>query len=322
MTGSVSAAARRLGLWAVHDDELVPADDIRLGPSTQGLNYGTAVFEGIRAYRSADGELLVFRMREHYERLARSAATLRMSLPAPIERLGELTVELLRRNAHDSDVYIRPLLTKIALEPGTRFGVRLRGVSSTLFITTVAMGAYVPETGLRVGVSSWRRTPDVCLPSRAKIAGGYANVALAVDEAQAAGLDDTILLDVHGRVAEASTANVFMVIDGTLVTPPPSADILPGITRATVLEAARAELGMDVIERHIARSELAAASEVFLTGTGVEIAPVVQVDDRPIGSGVGPITARIRALYQRIVRGAHEGYRHWLTSVGRAEPVH
>lgn len=315
---SLANPARRLGVWALRDGDLVLADDIRLAPTTQALNYGTAVFEGIRAYQTVAGDdHFVFRLRDHYERLERSAAVLRMSLPLPVADLCDLTLELLRRNAHDGDVYIRPLVAKMALEPGTPFGVRLRGVSSSLFVTTVAMGSYVPPQGLRVAVSSWRRTPDSCLPSRAKIVGGYANAAVAVDEAHAAGLDDAILLDVQGRVAEAGTANVFLVLDGVLVTPPASADILPGFTRDTVLQIARNDLGLAAVERELARSELYAATEIFLAGTGVEIAPVVEVDDHRVSTAAGPVTAEIRDRYQRIVRGESEGYRTWLSTTSR-----
>ncbi|WP_059011861.1 branched-chain amino acid transaminase [Streptomyces specialis] len=314
-TGAPTTAAP----WVYLDGDVIPASDARLTPSTQALNYGTGVFEGIRGYWHGDhGRLYVVRLREHFERFAASCAFLRLDLPggAGPGDLADITVELLRRNAHRGHTYIRPLAFKRAFEPGVPFGVKLRGVTTSVSIHTVPMGSAPTGPGIRCGVSSWRRIPDTSLPARAKITGGYANNALAVDEVQAAGFDDAILLNHAGTVAEASTSNVFLVRRGELITPPPSADILEGITRGCVAEIAREELGADVTQRHVARSELYTADEVFLTGTGVEIRPVREVDGRAVGRGEpGPVTTRLAEVYARAVRGEDERFREWLTPV-------
>jgi branched-chain amino acid aminotransferase len=254
-------------------------------------------------------------MRDHYERLAASARLLRLDLRRTPEELCDITVDLLRRNDHRGDTYIRPLAYKVSLEPGTPFGVRLRGVSSTLTISTMPMGAYVAREGIRCGVSTWRRLPSVCLPARAKVTGGYANNALAKEEVEAAGFDDALMLDTQGHVAEATTANVFVFANGVLSTPPASADILPGVTRATILEVASKELGLPTSERPILPTELRSAQEVFLTGTGVEVAPVIEVDGHQVGTGAAGQTAtKLRALYEAIVRGRMPQFAHWLTA--------
>jgi branched-chain amino acid aminotransferase len=308
---------RRPAPWTFHNGEIIRTEDLRLTASTQALNYGTGVFEGIRAYwNPEEARGYGFRLREHYKRLTDSARLLRIDLGHTVDELCGITIDLLRRNAHRGDTYIRPLAYKLALEPGTRFGVGLRGVSSALTISTLPMGSYIAREGIRCGVSGWRRIPAQCLPARAKITGGYANNALALDDVQTAGFDDAIMLDVCGSVTEATTANVFVVSDGELVTPPRSADLLPGITRAAVIEIAARELGIAVIERAVSRAELYSAEEVFLTGTGLEIAPVIDIDGRAVATGsVGPTTSAIRDLYQAIVRGIHPRYDSWLTSI-------
>jgi branched-chain amino acid aminotransferase len=197
--------------------------------------------------------------------------------------------------------------------------VNLKG-ESELSIFTVPMGNYVELTGLRVCVSSWRRTPDNAIPARAKCTGSYVNTALAVDEAHRAGYDDAIFLTQDGQVSEASAANIFLVRKGELITPPVTADILEGITRDAVMELAGKELGMPVIEREVGRTELYAADEVFLSGTGFQIAPVVEVDDRPIGTGtIGPVAERLQELYFKAARGGWNEYAAWTVAVEVAE---
>ena len=241
--------------WAYHGGELVRMGDIRLSPATHALNYGTGVFEGIRAYWSEErGTLQVLKMREHYERFEKSCRLLRIDLPMSVDELCDTTLEILRRNAPRVDTYIRPLAFK-AVES---VGVNLTG-ESELSIFTVPMGNYVELTGLKVCVSSWRRTPDNAIPARAKCTGSYVNTALAVDEAHRAGYDDAIFLTQDGQVSEASAANIFLVRKGELITPPVTADILEGITRDAVMELAGNELGMPVVEREIGRTELYAA---------------------------------------------------------------
>ncbi|QKW07738.1 branched-chain amino acid transaminase [Streptomyces sp. NA04227] len=309
--------------WVFHRGEFVRASRAGLGPGTQALHYGTGVFEGIRAYAAHDGgDSLLFKAREHYTRLHASCRLLRLNLPHTVDELIDITRELIRRNDLTGDTYIRPLVYKLALEPGTPFGVRLSGVSTAVTVLALPMGDYSRAEGIRCGISSWRRVPDSALPARAKITGAYANNALAVDEATAAGYDEAILLDQRGAVAEASTANVFVVHAGKVATPGPDADILPGLTRAAVIRILADEAALTVAERTVQRSELLTADEVFLTGTGCQIVPVVEIDGRPVGDGTpGPLTTLVREVYQRAVRGADPRYRHWNTPVGLTDPT-
>lgn len=304
-----------------HNGAVIPAGQAQVPVTNQALNYGTGVFEGIRAYVDhSGGALNVFRLPDHLERLNRSARLMRLDLDLATAQLTDLVIALLVANGAVRDTYVRPLVYKGALLPGTGFGVRLDGVSTEFAVTTVPMGSYTNPAGLRCTVSSWRRIPGSALPAAAKVTGGYANNALAMDQAQAAGLDDALMLNTGGTVAEATTANVFVVVDGRLVTPPPGADILPGITRASVLELAERELGLPVVEREVQLAELYGADECFLAGTGVQIAPVVEIDHRRVGTGaVGPITAEIRQLYTDAARGALPRYRKWLTPVTAAD---
>jgi branched-chain amino acid aminotransferase len=296
--------------WCYHGGEFVKMGDIRLSPATNALNYGTGVFEGIRAYWSEGrGTLQVLKLREHYERFEKSCRMLRIDLPHTVEELCEITLEILRRNAPREDTYIRPLAYKAAESVGVKLALE-EGLS----IFTVPMGNYVELTGLRCCVSSWRRTPDTAIPARGKLTGSYINTALAVDEAQRAGYDDAIFLTQDGHVSEASAANIF------LVPPPVTADILEGITRDAVMELAERELGMSVMLRDVDRTELYAADEVFLTGTGYQIAPVVEIDGREVGTGeMGPVAARLQELYFKAARGDNPAYDHWTVAVEVAE---
>jgi branched-chain amino acid aminotransferase len=302
--------------WCYHGGELQKLGDVRLSPATHALNYGTGVFEGIRAYWSEErGTLQVLKLREHYERFEKSCRLLRLDLTHTVDELCDITLEILRRNAPREDTYIRPLAYKAA----ESVGVNLKG-RSELSIFTVPMGNYVELTGLKVCVSSWRRTPDNAIPARAKCTGSYVNTALAVDQAQRAGYDDAIFLTQDGQVSEASAANIFLVRKGQLVTPPVTADILEGITRDAVMELAEKELGMPVLEREVGRTELYAADEVFLSGTGFQIAPVVAVDDRAIGTGsIGPVAERLQELYFKAARGGWDAYADWTVAVEVAE---
>jgi branched-chain amino acid aminotransferase len=257
----------------------------------------------------------VLKLKEHYERFEKSCRMLRIDLPHTVEELCEITLEILRRNAPREDTYIRPLAYKAAASVGVKLAVE-----EELSIFTVPMGNYVELTGLRCCVSSWRRTPDTAIPARGKLTGSYINTALAVDEAQRGGYDDAIFLTQDGHVSEASAANIFLMRKGGLVTPPVTADILEGITRDAVIELAQKELGMEVMLRDVDRTELYAADEVFLTGTGYQIAPVVEVDGRPVGAGeMGPVAGRMQELYFEAARGDNPDYRHWTVAVEVAE---
>ncbi len=302
--------------WCYHGGEFVKMGDIRLSPATNALNYGTGVFEGIRAYwNERRGTLQVLKLKEHYERFEKSCRMLRIDLPHTVEELCEITLEILRRNAPREDTYIRPLAYKAAESVGVKLAV-----DEELSIFTVPMGNYVELTGLRCCVSSWRRTPDTAIPARGKLTGSYINTALAVDEAQRAGYDDAIFLTQDGHVSEASAANIFLVRKGELVTPPVTADILEGITRDAVMELSERELGMPVMLRDVDRTELYAADEVFLTGTGYQIAPVVEIDGREVGTGeMGPVAGRLQELYFEAARGDNPDYADWTVAVEVAQ---
>ncbi|MGA5900211.1 branched-chain amino acid transaminase [Streptomyces venetus] len=323
MTSAVAAepgaTTPAIAALAYHDGQFVPLEQAQVPVSTQALQYGTGVFEGIRAYVQADGGLAVFRGHDHYLRLLRSARTLRIDVGLDAEHLCEVTAELLRRTGATTDMYVRPLAYKRALLPGTPPGVQLTGVSDALSINAFRMGSYSDRGGIRVAISSWRRPQSAVLPVRAKVTGGYVNNALAVDEARAAGYDDAILLNSRGQVAEASTSNVFAVVRGRLVTPPVTADLLEGITRDTVVTLAADLLDVDTAFHDLGRDDLCDAEEVFLTGTGAEIVPVTEIGGRPVGDGVpGPLTTALTTAYSEVVRGKDQRYQHWLQPVGSA----
>ncbi|UTH75624.1 branched-chain amino acid transaminase [Chromobacterium sp. IIBBL 290-4] len=303
--------------WSYLNGEFVEAQSASLPITTQAFNYGTAVFEGIRGYQSsADGKVNIFRLDDHLARLSQSASLLLIHDLPKLEAFRELVLTLLKRNEASGDCYIRPIAYKRNLLPGSGFGVKLSGVSNGLTVNSLSMGAYVKQDGISCTISSWRRVADNSIPARAKITGSYVNSALAMEAAQIGGHDDAIMLNNLGYVAEATTSNVFIVKNQTLITPPITAHILEGITRDTVIAIASHVLGLKVVERDILPSELLTADECFLTGTGVEISPVFRIDHHPLRS-MEPqsISLTIRDLYKKIVRGELDAFSHWLTCV-------
>jgi branched-chain amino acid aminotransferase len=287
--------------------------EAKVGLLTHALNYGTGVFEGIRAYWNEDLEqLFTMRMAEHYDRMRVNARVLQMEVPLSTPELCDITAELLRRNGYREDTYVRPLIFKSA----EVIGVKLHEVPESFAIVTAPMGAYVGTGGIRCLVSSWRRIDDTMAPARAKCTGVYVNSALAKSEALQAGFDEAIMLTMDGHVCEGSAENLFIARQGTLYTPPPSDNILEGITRQAVMHIAREELGLDVVERSIDRSELYVSDEVFLCGTGAQVAPVIEIDRRRIGDGEpGPVTLRIQDIYNSVVTGRNDKYAEWLFPV-------
>jgi branched-chain amino acid aminotransferase len=288
--------------------------DSRLGLMTHALHYGTACFEGIRAYWNEGREqLYLFRALEHFQRLHESASILTMKVDYSPEELVEITIQLLRRNQFRSDTYVRPLVYKSAEE----IGVRLHSLADGFFIYAQPYGEYLDRSkGLRCMVSSWRRIDDNAAPARAKISGTYVNSALAKSEAAQNGLDEAIVLGQDGHVCEGSAENLFLIRKGTLITPAVSDNILEGITRATLMQLWSEDLGLPVIERPIDRTELYVADEVILCGTGAQISGVVEIDHRPIGGGKpGPYAKQLDEMYGRLVRGEIEKYREWCAPV-------
>src|SRR5438128_11757382 len=300
--------------WVFSEGAFARYNDVKLGLMTHALHYGTAVFEGIRAYwNQQKNQLFLLQAAAHYDRMKRSANVMRMTLPHSTEELVNFPLDLLRRNEFKSDVYVRPLLYASSEE----IGVRLHNLNHSFFIYAIPFGNYVEvESGIRCMVSSWRRTPDQSLPARAKITGSYAQSALAKSEAVESGFDEAIVLTVDGHVSEGSAENLFMLKDGVFVTPPVTDDILEGVTRTLLMTVIKEELGKPVVERSIDRTELYTCDELLLCGTGAQISPVVEVDRRPIGNGkVGEFTQELQNIYFSAVRGDTPKYKDWTIPV-------
>jgi len=298
------------GLVAYFGGRQVPLADARVSVLTHAFLYGTAVFEGIRGYRSPDGKgVLLFRLREHYERLERSCRIIGISMKHDVESLCRITTDLVKANRFRQDIYVRP----IAYKSAERIGVHLSD-ESDLVVVTVPFGKYLEdERPLALGVSSWRRAEDNAIPGRAKVNGGYVNLALAASEVRGSGYDEAVLLNEDGHVSEAAGMNLFLVREGRLITPTVSANLLEGITRDTIRTLARDE-GIPFEERQVDRTELYIADELFLVGTAAQVAPVGSVDRRPVNGGKsGPLTTRLRELYGRVVRGQVDRYAGWIT---------
>jgi branched-chain amino acid aminotransferase len=230
-----------------------------------------------------------------------------------VQDLNDITLQLLRKERYREDCYIRPL----AYKADPVIGVRLHDLQDELTIFTAPFGRYLEqEEGAHVCISSWRRVDDNAVPARAKITGAYVNSALAKSDAVLSGYDEALVLTQGGHISEGSAENFFMVRNGHLVTPPVSSDILEGITRDTVIELAKKELGIDTVERSIDRSEIYGCEEAFLTGTGVQIASIIQIEHRPVGTGeLGPVTRQLREVYFNAVKGRDPKYRQWCTPV-------
>ena len=297
-------------------------DYVRLGEAkvsimTHAFLYGTAVFEGIRAYWNADEkQLYALRIKEHIVRLRNSSRIMLMAELPSVEEFTEIVKQVLRRNHFHEDTYVRPSVYKST----QAIGVKLHGLSHDFYVLAVPMGDYIDtERGISTGTVSWRRTSDISIPSRSKITGSYVNPAFSKTEAMLNGFDEAIVLTADGHVSEGSAENLFMVRDGVLITPPVSDDILEGITRAGIMEIAT-HLGIPFKERHIDRTELYIADEVFLCGTGAQVSPVSSVDHRPVGDGrVGPISRQIGKTYFDAVRGRLDDFRHWVTPIYTGE---
>ncbi len=300
--------------YAFFEGKFVPIEEANINIKTNSFHYGTAIFEGLRAYWNEEHkQLYILFAREHYERLLKNAKALFMELPYTAEELVDITRELLRKNEIRQDVYIRPIayFKDLALTP------KLIGYTPEIAMYTYNFGRYLDTSeGIKVKVSSWRRNDDNSIPARWKVAGAYVNSALAKTEALMAGYDEAILLNSQGYLAEGSGENIFLIRDGKAVTPSYNEHILEGITRRVVINLLKNDLVVKVEERPVARSELYIADEIFLTGTAAEVTPVVEVDNRKVGSGkIGNITAQLQELYFNAVRGNIDRYRSWLTPV-------
>ncbi len=302
------------GKLAYFEGNYVPVEDAKISIMTHGFNYGTGLFEGIRGYYSEkENSILIFRLKEHIDRLVRNCKILYMEVSETPEEMENICIELVKKSGFREGVYIRPIVYKSELSLGPIF----KGLESKLCCYVIKLADYCDTvSGLDVCVSSWRRLSDNAIPSRVKSTGSYANPALAASEAQQGGYSEAIFLNEQGMVVEGSAMNIFLVHQGELITPPRSANILVGITRNTVIELAKNELNLEVVERPVARTELYIADEIFFCGTGAQIAPVRSVDGRVIGTGKpGQITKSLQEIYFDIVQGKNKNYKHWCTVV-------
>ncbi|MDA0595633.1 MAG: branched-chain amino acid transaminase [Chloroflexi bacterium] len=302
-------------IWAFLGGKQVPEEDATVGVKTHALHYGTAVFEGIRGnWNERLGEIAIFRLEEHYERLLRGCKILRINLPYSVADLCKITTDLLEKNGFAEDVYIRPLAFK-----GEQLvaNLNLNTVADEFMLVIQPFGNYIDNSRpLKCQTSSWRRPMDSSMPTGVKISGLYTTSILAKTEALAAGFDEAILLNQDGSVSEGSGENLFMIRDGIISTPAETDNCLLGITRDSVIQLAKNELGLEVVQRHIHRSELYLADEVFLTGTAAHLTSVGELDNRNIGTGeTGPITKKLQDLYFATVVGDNPNYANWYTMV-------
>ncbi|MCX6143134.1 MAG: branched-chain amino acid transaminase [Ignavibacteriales bacterium] len=296
--------------YAYFGDKIIPYSEAKVGVLTHGLNYGTGVFGGIRGYwNEEEKELFVFRPIDHFQRFLESTRLLRMELPQTREEAVKILIELIHKEDLHEDIYVRPL----AFYTDEIIGVRLHNVTPIMTISVLPFGRYLDkEEGAHVMFSSWRRIDDNMIPARGKICGAYVNSALAKTDANLAGFDEAIMLNQDGHIAEGSAENVFILRKGKTLTPPVTDNILEGITRNTMMTLLRDELGMEVVERPIDKSEVYLAEEVFMVATGAQIVAITRIDHRKLGSGsMGPVTQKLRDLYFSVVRGKVPKYRQW-----------
>ncbi|MFQ5407504.1 MAG: branched-chain amino acid transaminase [Anaerolineales bacterium] len=304
--------------YAFFQGEVRKYQDCKVGLLTNALNYGTACFGGLRGYWNDEEEqLFVFRMSDHFARFLNSARLLMIDTGYTPDDLIAATLELLRAEEHRRDCYIRPL----AFLSDEAIGVKLNDQGSSVSIVTVPFGRYVDaEEGAHVTFSAWRRVDDNAIPARGKIAGAYVNSAFIKTDALLSGFDEALVLNQDGHLSEGSAENVFVIRDGVAATPRITDNVLEGITRRTVMQMLRDDIGIEVQERAIDRTEVFLADEVFFCGTGVQIAAITRVDHRPIGAGkMGPVVSDLRDIYFDTVRGKVAKYRHWCTPVYVAE---
>lgn len=296
--------------YAYFRGKIVPYSEAKIGVMSHSLNYGTAVFGGVRGYwNEAEEELFIFRPEDHFQRLLNSTKMMLMEPELSRDEMIQLVVELLQKEGYRQDMYVRPLV----YFSDEIIGVKLHDLQTEFTIFAVPFDKYVSnDTGAHVTFSSWRRVDDNMIPARLKVAGAYVNTAFIKTDAVRAGFDEALVLNQDGHLSEGSAENIFLVRGGKLITPPITDNILEGITRATVIELAEKELGIPVVQRSVDRTEVYICEELFMTGTAAQVTAITKVDHRPIGEGkMGPITSQLRKLYDDAVRGKLKKYRHW-----------
>jgi branched-chain amino acid aminotransferase len=296
-------------IW--HNGEFVAWEDAKVHVLTHALHYGTSVFEGVRAYETERGPA-VFRHHDHLDRFEASAKLYYMDLPFSKEQLREATHELIGRNGFRS-CYIRPLAFRGHGPMGLDPEANPVEVMVAVWEWAPYLGEESKKNGVRAKVSSWRRISPQSLIPHSKAGGQYLNSVLAKIESKRGGYDEAILLDDLGHVCEGSGENLFVVREGKIATPPQTASILDGISRKSVITIA-ADLGLELVERDVARAELTLADEVFMVGTAAELVPVREIDDIEIGPP-GEITRQIQKVYDDALHGRDERYAEWLDIV-------
>jgi branched-chain amino acid aminotransferase len=309
--------------YAYFQGEIVPYQEAKIGVMNHTFNYGTGVFGGVRGYWNEEREqLFVFRPLDHFKRLLNSAKLMCAEIDYSPESLRDIALDLLRTEGYRENCYLRPMIYK----SDELIGVRLHDLTDELTMFAVPFSRYVErDDGAHVTFSAWRRIDDNMIPARGKVTGAYVNSALIKTDAVRSGFDEALVLTQDGHVSEGSAENLFMLKDGILVTPPVTDNILEGITRRTMITLAKQELGLEVRERSIDRTEVFLAEELFMTGTAAQVTAITKVDHRPIGSGsMGPSTSKLRQLYADVVRGRLEKYQGWNEPVyvQERQPVH
>jgi len=300
--------------FAYFNGSIIPIAEAKIGIMTHALHYGTGVFGGLRGYWNDEQEqLFVMRPHDHFKRVIQSAHIMRIKMDKTPEDLTQILMELLRTEGFRENCYIRP----IAYKSQELIGVRLHDIEDDFAMFALPFGRYVPnEEGAHVCFSAWRRIDDNAIPARGKVTGAYANSALIKSDAVLAGYDEALVLNQDGHVSEASSANIFIIRDGVAITPPISSNILEGIPRRTMITLLQDEMGVEVLERDIDHTEVYLADEMFLCGTGVQVAAITRVEHRAIGDGtMGTITQQLRDLYFDVTAGRVEKYIDWLTPV-------
>ena len=295
--------------------KFVPLDEAKVGVMTHALHYGSSVFEGIRGNWNSDQEkLYIFRCLEHYERFLEGCKVMRISLPYSAQDLTDITVDLVRRSGYQQDLYIRPLAFKGAERVAV---LKLQDLEDSITIFPIPFGAYLDlEAAANCCTSTWRRMEDTMIPPSSKIGGLYVNSLLAKTEATLAGFDEAILLTQDGFISQGAGENIFIIKNGTLITPSVTDNILTGITRNAVMQIASNELGLTTTERSVRRSEIYNADECFLTGTAAHLTPVGSLDNIKIGNGeMGEITRELQTLYFDVIRGKVPKYLDWCLPV-------
>ncbi|MFH1382461.1 MAG: branched-chain amino acid transaminase [Chloroflexota bacterium] len=300
-------------------NKIVPLAEAKIGVMTHALHYGTALFEGIRGnWNSKQKQIYIFRLKEHYERMLNGCRVLKIDLPYSLDELCRITVKVVEKCAFQEDIYIRPL----AYKSSEALGVRLHDLENDFLVFAIPWGRYLDTDKGKCGVSSWRRPEDNMIPPQIKVAGIYVNNAFAKTEAIENNYDEAIMLSPDGHVSEGSGENIFLVINGKLVTPSAYSNILMGITRNTVIELAQKELGVATEERLVDRSELYTARECFLTGTAAHLTPITEIDHRLVGDGeIGPVTRKLQQIYSDVIRGNKPKYLKWCTPAYKKKPT-